>query len=401
MSADPAALPPLTPLQQRLEFVARHPGRDWTVLLENVPTWPVAPEDDPGGAAAPGEAGGGAAVPDAAGDPGAAGTAWHYPASQGLPALLSEVTRREHTLGRSACTPENLLVTHGALHAIGLILRHLRAQGCHTVLCQAPLLGSIATLVRASGLRLLLAPAAGLAAALAALPPGRPAAVLVNTPHNPTGEVLGEPLLRHLAGATGDRPLWLIVDRVYDGYDFTRAQPGEPDPVPVRRGVLAVNSMSKNYGAPGLRVGWVVGDPATIRALTVRLEYESIAVSGPSQRQAGRLIRSGNAPLVERVRGNRRLLAQWWHGSGLAGSGLPGGGTHAWLPLPAGVDADAFADRLLDDSGVVLLSSSSFEGAGGPHLRVPLGTGPELLAAGLAGVAAGLRRHASTSTAGV
>jgi aspartate aminotransferase len=339
----------LSPLQQRLNWVETHPGREWVLALENVPqwdTWPVLPTAPP--------------------DP----LVWTYSNSRGTHELITRVCERERATGRIV-ESASVLITHGAMFALGVIFRHLNALGFRTLLCQAPVLGSIHELASASGLRPTLTSVEDMIQVLDGPLEGATVAVYVNTPHNPTGSVLDQALVDALVTRVGQRNVALVVDSVYDGFNFSPdAAPRFPVGTP---GVFLVNSMSKNYGAPGLRVGWILADPRSVAELTARLEYETIAVSGVSQHLAAELIRHGNGPLVDRVSGGRRLIVDWWAGFDDDRPVVAEGGTQAWVPVPDSAADSDFTDLLMHAFGLVLVGSESYAGVTGSYVRVPLG----------------------------
>ena len=109
--------------------------------------------------------------------------------------------------------------------------------------------------------------------------------VAVVNPNNPTGRILrAEERARIVAGAerTG---AWLLADEVYAGAEratdeFTPSFYGEYDKV------LAVGSMSKAYGLPGLRIGWVVGPEETIARMWAWQDYITICATRLGNRLA-------------------------------------------------------------------------------------------------------------------
>src|SRR6185436_5287514 len=83
----------------------------------------------------------------------------------------------------------------------------------------------------------------------------------LTTPHNPTGTVLSEAELRRIAEVVAGRGAYLLVDETYR--DLTV---GTPRPFATTLGdrVISVASLSKAYGLPGLRVGWLMTRDATL-----------------------------------------------------------------------------------------------------------------------------------------
>lgn len=100
----------------------------------------------------------------------------------------------------------------------------------------------------------------------------------VVNPNNPTGRVLSDIDRAHIIAAANRVGAWIVVDEVYAGTERegdieTPSFWGSTDRV------LVVNSMSKAYGSPGLRLGWLVGPEDIIQECWRRHEYASIAAS--------------------------------------------------------------------------------------------------------------------------
>jgi aspartate/methionine/tyrosine aminotransferase len=106
----------------------------------------------------------------------------------------------------------------------------------------------------------------------------RPSARLVAivNPNNPTGRVMSESERQAVVDTAAATGAWLLADEVYAGAErsndaITATIYGEYDRV------LAVNSMSKAYALPGLRIGWVVGPPEAIEAMWAWQDYATIS----------------------------------------------------------------------------------------------------------------------------
>jgi aspartate aminotransferase/aminotransferase len=88
----------------------------------------------------------------------------------------------------------------------------------------------------------------------------RTRAIVITNPHNPRGYIYSEAELRHLVGLAEKHDLWLLSDEAYSEFlnDGSFVSVGRLDPS--KRHVVIFNSMSKNYGISGWRVGYVVGN---------------------------------------------------------------------------------------------------------------------------------------------
>lgn len=101
--------------------------------------------------------------------------------------------------------------------------------------------------------------------------------VSVTNPHNPTGVTLSEADLRALVGLTAARGCVLLVDETYRDLSFDG-----PLPLAASLGdhVISVSSLSKAYGVPGIRVGWLINrDPALQELFLAAKEQISICGS--------------------------------------------------------------------------------------------------------------------------
>ena len=106
--------------------------------------------------------------------------------------------------------------------------------------------------------------------------------VSVNFPNNPTGAVPELEAWQRLVRLCDDRGITLFSDEVYRGLELDR--PSLPQAADLSPTALSLNVMSKAYGLPGLRIGWIA---CRDRALLDRLErakhYTSICNSAPSE----------------------------------------------------------------------------------------------------------------------
>ncbi|MBM86167.1 MAG: aspartate aminotransferase [Rhodospirillaceae bacterium] len=128
-------------------------------------------------------------------------------------------------------------------------------------------------------------------------------AIAVVNPNNPTGKILEESEMIALVLAAERAGAWLIADEVYGGAERERS-----DQTPTFWGrsdrVIVVNSLSKAYGLPGLRIGWVVAPSEVVTALWRRHEYATVSTSMLGNRLAEMALRPDVRPrLIERTRG--------------------------------------------------------------------------------------------------
>ena len=110
--------------------------------------------------------------------------------------------------------------------------------------------------------------------------------VTINVPHNPTGAILGRDRFEALIALCRKHGLYILADEIFKGLGRTGTR-HLPHVADVYERGLSLNVMSKAYGLPGLRIGWIA---CAERDLLSRLErmkhYLSICNAGPSERLA-------------------------------------------------------------------------------------------------------------------
>jgi len=222
--------------------------------------------------------------------------------------------------------------------------------------------------------------------------------VAINLPHNPTGHLMPPADFEALVALCQERGIRLFSDEVYRGLELesgaTLPQAADRSPTAV-----SLNVLSKAYGLPGLRLGWLV---CRDRALLERLErlkhYTSICSSGPSEvlgtiaLQHGDAIRQRNRSIIA---ANRPVFAGFFaEWEELFEFAPPAGGC---VCFPRWLGAEPVGDwcrRLVQEAGVVLLPADIYasELADVPDDRFRIGVGRRDPEPGLAALAAFLRR---------
>ncbi|MDB5097221.1 MAG: Aspartate/tyrosine/aromatic aminotransferase [Cyanobacteria bacterium RYN_339] len=164
----------------------------------------------------------------------------------------------------------HVLLTQGAVEANWLALAALIEPGLRVVV-QMPIYPQLPLVAAHLGANVVAWPYPWDLEALWPLLDGAGLLVL-NTPHNPTGQVLNVALIRARAGCM------VLVDEVYRGVGEAPIPPSALSWGPDQ--VLVSGSMSKMFGLPGLRLGWLVGDPIAVAAAIPWREHTTLALAG-------------------------------------------------------------------------------------------------------------------------
>src|SRR5918993_5525007 len=182
---------------------------------------------------------------------------------------------------------ENVMVTVGAIEAL-LILHNLLLDPGDEVVCLWPAYQPLYELANGAGgsVRFVkLSEKSGFRIDLAQIEAAvskRTRVVLLNVPHNPTGQTLAPDELQELARRLEPRGVTVIVDEVFREMrrdHHPSAWTGQPN-------LIVLGSMSKSYALPGLRVGWMVADPETVVRARQFRKYTSLNPGSRDQQWA-------------------------------------------------------------------------------------------------------------------
>jgi aspartate/methionine/tyrosine aminotransferase len=209
--------------------------------------------------------------------------------------------------------------------------------------------------------------------------------ILVTNPNNPTGACLSGEAMDDIVTLADRFGAWILSDEVYCGAEVT----GEETPSFWGRTakVLVTNSLSKAYGLPGLRLGWVVGPPDLIQDLWGRTDYTTISPATLSDHLATIALEPGTrGRILDRtrkiIRENFGVMRDWIDGrEGLFTYRPPDAGAICYMRYQSGVNSSEFAEKLRAEKGLLVVPGDHF---GMDHyLRIGFGNPRDELLDGL------------------
>ena len=188
--------------------------------------------------------------------------------------------------------------------------------------------------------------------------------VAVNFPNNPTGYVPDQQTFADLAALCDDRGIALLSDEVFRGIEVDPALT-LPQAADLSERAISVNVMSKSYGLPGLRVGWVASrDRGLLSRLERHKHYTSICNAGPSEFLATVGLRHGvqihgrNRSIVRR---NIDVVRAFFQGHpDLFEFQAPLGGCVCYPRYLGSDGVEAFVVRAVEEAGVLMLPASLY-----------------------------------------
>ncbi|MFQ5537717.1 MAG: aminotransferase class I/II-fold pyridoxal phosphate-dependent enzyme [Gemmatimonadota bacterium] len=287
-------------------------------------------------------------------------------------------------------TEANVLVTTGGAEAnFASFWQLMEAEGKAAVI--VPTYGQVPGLLETFGSRVIPVPLVeeegwqpDLDALAAALEEGA-RFVMVTNPNNPTGGALSSASMDAVVSLTERYRAWILADEVYAGAEV------EGDTTPTFWGrhdrVLATNSLSKAYGLPGLRLGWVMAPAETTEELWGRTDYTTIAPATLSDTLACTALHPEVRPrILERTRGivraNLHVLREWMEAQeGRFRYRPPDAGAICYVHYDAPVNSTEFAEKLRTEQSVLVVPGDHF--GMDQYLRIGFGNPEDELREGL------------------
>ena len=298
-----------------------------------------------------------------------------YTESQGSPSLRQAVCGLYGTM-----QPENILVHTGAEEAIFLFMHAAFEAGDH-IIAHWPCYQSLTDVARSIGCEV------GLWIAreenhwaldldeLRGMIQPNTKAIIINTPHNPTGYLMSRADYESVHRLARENNLLLFSDEVYreSEYDSTLRLPAACD---LGDYAVSLGVTSKTYGLAGLRIGWIATKNRKIYERMASLkDFTTICNSAPSEFLAEVAMRN-RQKLIDRnlniIKHNLSIMNDFFQRHlNLFSWICPHAGSMAF-PHYLGGDVESFCDQLVRKAGVLLLPGSMYDEHVN-HFRLGLG----------------------------
>jgi hypothetical protein len=210
--------------------------------------------------------------------------------------------------------------------------------------------------------------------------------ILVTNPNNPTGSVLSEAEMDAVVAVAKRARAWLVADEIYRGAELDRSLTpsfwGRYDKLVVTSG------LSKAFGLPGLRIGWVVAPQRLIEKLWIHHDYTTLTPGALSERLASLALNPlrrdailGRTRAI--LRRNLPVLEEWIHSHGeLFDYVPPAAGAIALVKYDLPIRSTALIDRIRKDQSVLLVPGEQL--GLGKYLRFGYGSDVGFMLKGLA-----------------
>jgi len=212
--------------------------------------------------------------------------------------------------------------------------------------------------------------------------------VYMSNPNNPTGSVLSRQAMERIVARCEEMKAYLIADEVYLGAEIHRQR--TPSFWGMSDRVIVTSGLSKAYGIPGVRIGWIVGPPEIVQecwtqhdSLTICPNKLSDAIARIAVEEKNReaLYNRGRALLQE----NLKTIEDWVSGLGEGFSfRAPEAGAIFFLRYPGDYPSSELCERIRQRQNTLIVPGSQLGMEG--YVRIWLGARPEYLREGLSRV---------------
>jgi len=203
--------------------------------------------------------------------------------------------------------------------------------------------------------------------------------ICINNANNPTGALMDAAYLEELVAIAKEVDAYIFSDEVYRSFD----QPA-PSIVDLYEKGIAVNSLSKTYSIPGIRVGWVASNTEVADILRDYRDYTMIC-AGVFDDMVATLVLENKEAILERnrqiVEENLALMDAWIAKEPKASWIRPASVSTSFVKLDVNRPIEDFALELLQDYGVLVVPGNRFDKES--HVRIGYCCDKEVLQKGL------------------
>jgi len=223
------------------------------------------------------------------------------------------------------------------------------------------------------------------AGALGSLVTPRTKLIIICNPNNPTGARVEADDLDQIAAIAARHGSWVLSDEIYRGAELD----GRETPTMSGRydRAIVTSGLSKAYGLPGLRIGWIVAPPALVAKLWSYHDYTTIAPGALSDALARRALEpSRRAQILARTRRilneNFPVIAEWLDGqNGVFAYVPPDAGAIVYVAYRHAINSTDLVTRLREQKSVLIVPGDHF--GMDRYLRIGFGDEPAYLREGL------------------
>ncbi len=312
----------------------------------------------------------------------------HYTSNKGMPELREVICDQAFTdLGLDYDPAEEILITTGVSEAVDLAFRATLNPGDEAIVPEPCYVAYTPDIVLAGGVPKTVPTCLkdefrvqpeDIARAVTE----KTRSLLLSYPNNPTGAIMTRSDLEDLADVVVENDLIVISDEVYAKLSYSGSHVSFAQLEGMKERTIILNGLSKSHAMTGWRVGYVLGDPVLVGAMTKIHQYTMLCAPTMAQVAAVEAMQKGDEEMLHMKHEydlRRRLFV-----SGLNRIGLdcfePRGAFYAFPSIQRwGLSSEEFAERLLHEQKVAVVPGNVFGPSGEGFLRCSYATSREEL----------------------
>ena len=312
----------------------------------------------------------------------------HYTSNKGMPELREVICDQAFTdMGLDYDPAEEILITTGVSEAVDLAFRATLNPGDEAIVPEPCYVAYTPDIVLAGGVPKTVptrlkdefrVQPEDIARAVTE----KTRSLLLSYPNNPTGSIMTRSDLEELADVVVENDLIVISDEVYAKLSYSGSHVSFAQLEGMKERTIILNGLSKSHAMTGWRVGYVMGDPVLVGAMTKIHQYTMLCAPTMAQVAAVEAMQKGDDEMLHMKHEydlRRRLFV-----SGLNRIGLdcfePRGAFYAFPSIQRwGLSSEEFAERLLHEQKVAVVPGNVFGPSGEGFLRCSYATSREEL----------------------
>lgn len=304
----------------------------------------------------------------------------HYAPNAGILELRKAISENG-LIAKNFFDPETeIMVTNGGMGAFALIMQCLLTQGDEVLIQDPQYLNFKQTINFCGGVAVPVPTTFESGFCMQAedirkkYVKGKTKMLIINSPNNPTGEVIPKDKLVEIAKVACELDLIVVTDEVYGSLIYEDAQQYSIVTLPgMKERTLVVGSFSKGYAMTGWRIGYLAGPSGIISQMVKVQEYFNSCIN--TSAQWGATFALQHPEFAEEVRQSfaerRKIILQGFEGLKGIKTNHPKGAFYLFPDIKSfGMDSTTFCNRLLDEAKVVCTPGSAFGECGEGYMRV-------------------------------
>ncbi len=313
-----------------------------------------------------------------------------YAPTLGLPQLRELIIKKfQVENGMNWLKTENVMVTNGGSHALQLAYASLSNQGDEMIV-SSPNFLSYYYLAGFYGLKCVEIPRkrdySPNIEQIKEKITDKTKFIIINSPNNPTGYTFSRPEIDAIVEIVQDNDLYLVSDEVYEKFLYDGIEIKSPGSYPgMEERTITLNAMSKTFGAPGYRVGYIAASSKIIQLMEKYAQYTAAGVSHPTQYAAIAALEKGNdeLPMIIKKYQQKRDYCIKRLQEAQFDVVIPQGAFYIMPSVkPFGMNSDEFAQKLMKEQEVAVVPGSGFGSHSEDKIRISYATEDEKLAEG-------------------